>query len=1163
MNSIGEIVKKYSWLIVCCLLLIQQGIAGSALEDGFINPPPSSRAWCFWWWTWNSMAQISKESVTEDLEAMREQGLAGVTLFTIGYGKPASKTYLSEEWLDLLRHTVSECRRLEIGFSIHASDGWANTGGPWIAPENAMKKVVGSTVEAQGAVRLSDLPMPENIVAEFYRDISILAFQTRPIRVGETLDLNELLKGNALVELPPGTWTVVRVGYTLTGKQNHPASRAGTGWECDKLSKDGVEAHFLGIRPIVEILKESQALGGDVLLFVDSYEAGFQNWTESLPDEFMRRCGYRIEPWLPVLAGQVVENAEQSKAFLADFNRVLETMRKENWMGHLRTLCSNEGIRLQAQSDSEQADIPMGEFWAVSSADRKYLPEGAEIHYEDDPLRIFWPPTVRKAVAESRLNGSGIVAAETLTSRSPCWERTPYQMKPAIDWAFCRGINRITHHLYVHQIDTQHKPGWINHGTVVNRNVTWWEYSSAWFDYLARSQFLLQQGSAVEDVCVIDGRWPQTAVGSDIPTGFSGQVMPVKLLDRIEADSGMWILPDGTRCPLLVVAEGASISPERLARLNRLLDSGGALLLKSWPACPTGRQVDADLFTQVLLDIQTKSVLTGMSIEDAFSRISLKKDLLATASDQIDFIHRRTVDGSDIYFLVNKTGESVTTECSLRTSGAVVERWDSRDGRIESVVTESREGRTVMNLNLSPYESCFIVVRPVRSENISGIYLPASSAVLQTVSGPWNVHFYDAFGQPVAEKVWSEPRFWHEEDELKYFSGKAEYETRFEFAANAKGEIWLELGDVADMAEVEVNGKSAGIIWAQPYRVNVSGMLKPGMNSLKISVINSWANRVIGDAGLPVVEQTTQILGSKVYPIYEKLSIEPAGIRGPIHLVRPMSVSLSSGLQTGTVAYENGRLPYRFYVPEEAAGSKRLPLVLCLHGAGGRGRDNKGGGSHAMAVLSRPDVQRSHPAFLLMPQCPESSQWVNTPWAEGSYCLDNIPASAEMTAVYQLLQDVIQRYPIDTQRIYITGQSMGGFGTWDMIMRWPELFAAAVPVCGGGDPSLAGSIKDIPILAFHGAKDPVVPADATRAMVKALQEIGGNVTYVEYPEEEHGAWIPAWRDPATVEWLFKQKKGEGDQMKRTEKSMVKNVGRVVAAGVLASNIVCAAAVQDF
>ncbi|MBN1863600.1 MAG: prolyl oligopeptidase family serine peptidase [Victivallales bacterium] len=217
---------------------------------------------------------------------------------------------------------------------------------------------------------------------------------------------------------------------------------------------------------------------------------------------------------------------------------------------------------------------------------------------------------------------------------------------------------------------------------------------------------------------------------------------------------------------------------------------------------------------------------------------------------------------------------------------------------------------------------------------------------------------------------------------------------------------------------------------------------------------------------------------------------------------------------------DGGTLLYRILKPAGYDSKIKYPLVLCLHGAGGRGDDNQSRGTEAFRALNK--VQAKYPAFLLTPQCPKDKQWVNTPWAKGSYSLNKVPISDELAMVVQIMDSVEKEFSIDPARIYVTGQSMGGFGTWDIIMRYPKKFAAAIPICGGGDPSQAKNIAHLPIWTYHGDKDNAVPIAGTREMVEALKKADGNIKYSEYKDGGHNIWVRAWKEEDLTQWLFNQ-----------------------------------------
>lgn len=216
-------------------------------------------------------------------------------------------------------------------------------------------------------------------------------------------------------------------------------------------------------------------------------------------------------------------------------------------------------------------------------------------------------------------------------------------------------------------------------------------------------------------------------------------------------------------------------------------------------------------------------------------------------------------------------------------------------------------------------------------------------------------------------------------------------------------------------------------------------------------------------------------------------------------------------------------LRYRLLEPENYDPSTKYPLVLFLHGAGERGEDNRRQLIHGAGDLVRPGMRKQHPAFVVAPQCPEGQKWVDVPWDGKSHSLPEQESDA-MSLILQLLGELPKEFSIDQNRVYVTGLSMGGFGTWDLLARKPELVAAAIPICGGGDPKYVDRYKDVPIWVFHGGSDEAVDVKRSREMVAALEAAGGRPIYTEYPEVGHNSWAATYANRAVWDWLFAQHK---------------------------------------
>jgi len=216
-------------------------------------------------------------------------------------------------------------------------------------------------------------------------------------------------------------------------------------------------------------------------------------------------------------------------------------------------------------------------------------------------------------------------------------------------------------------------------------------------------------------------------------------------------------------------------------------------------------------------------------------------------------------------------------------------------------------------------------------------------------------------------------------------------------------------------------------------------------------------------------------------------------------------------------------LNYRLYLPKNIPADKKLPLVLFLHGAGERGTNNVSQLKHGVMSIIRYGSDSNNPAILLVPQCPDNQQWVNVPWGAKSHTMPPEP-SLPMRLALALLREKMASLPVDPARVYVTGVSMGGYGTWDAVQREPSLFAAAMPVCGGGDTACAPALKGIPIWTFHGDKDGAVPVERSRDMFQALTACGGKVQYREYPGAGHDVWTRTYSDPSVLAWLFAQRR---------------------------------------
>lgn len=267
---------------------------------------------------------------------------------------------------------------------------------------------------------------------------------------------------------------------------------------------------------------------------------------------------------------------------------------------------------------------------------------------------------------------------------------------------------------------------------------------------------------------------------------------------------------------------------------------------------------------------------------------------------------------------------------------------------------------------------------------------------------------------------------------------------------------------------------------------------------------------------MPWLALTITILGLAPMPADKPMPSDETVSRFEAH-----EITTGSGSQRHVLAY-------RLLKPEHIEPGKQYPVVLFLHGAGERGTDNRVQLLYFPELMASDAYRARYPCFLVAPQCPPDEKWVDVDWSDK----ESTPSTGlneQSRAAIAILDELEQKYPIDRRREYLTGLSMGGYGTWALAEAFPDRFAAVVPICGGGDERQAARLKNVPIWAVHGAEDKAVPVERSRKMIQAIRDAGGRPRYTEYPGVAHNSWTPAYTDPeGVVPWMFHQaKRGKG------------------------------------
>jgi hypothetical protein len=890
---------------------------------------------------------LSKEGITKDLESMKRAGIGYVIFLEVNVGIPRGPlNFMSDQWLDTFKYLVNESERLGISITLGIGPGWTGSGGPWVKGEQSMQHLVASSVNVVGKGRqVIQLPKPEpkhpyfgsadfspemmKNWKDFYKDVAVLAFpspkdkqlipdseekalyyrapyssapgvkQYLPtigaynqstdasavVDKSKVIDLSSLLKADGSIEwnVPEGAWTIMRFGSRNNGAVTRPAPYPGIGMECDKFDSLAVKDHFKHFTDkLFQILgsKLNVSNGGLKMLHMDSWEMGAQNWTSLFRQEFKKRRGYDPLPFYPVYSGIIVQSREVSERFLWDLRLTSQELILENHANYVKQYSHRHGLGLSIEpydmnptSDLELgavADMPMCEFWSNGY--------GFETSF-----------SAVEGTSDAHLIGQPVVPSESFTAANDLWRQYPGSMKDQTDWAFATGINRLMFHTFQHQcLNDSLRPGMTMgiYGVHWDRNQTWWPMAMGYHKYVARCQYMLQQGRTVADILYLapEGaphvfRAPKSAFEGELPNlpdrrcyNFDG--CPPSLLYSAKVINGSIVFPGGASYRVLVLPDNKTITPRLLQKIYQLIVSGATVIgncpqkspsLTAYPSCDNKvKQIaqriwgNSETFTSRRIG---KGIILscGQELDNLYQPYQKTMSILSSMNVAPDFIsdtknirytHRTSQDG-EIYFVSNRTNKEVVTNCSFRVSHRVPALWNPMDGTVTELANYTfTKGGTTIPLKFEGNESYFIVFKKqTKSARPSSKLNYETYTLVDTLSAPWNVSFDPKWGGPQST-TFTQLEDWSKNSNpgIKYYSGIVVYEQNFDMRHIEKAKkYYLNINKVQVMAHIWLNDKDMGILWTNPYRLEITSALKEGNNKLRIEVANLWPNRLIGD----------------------------------------------------------------------------------------------------------------------------------------------------------------------------------------------------------------------------------------------------------------------------------------------------------------------------
>jgi len=742
------------------------------------------------------------------------------------------------------------------------------------------------------------------VVDDYYALDADAGPDVKGVAPGDVVDLTGKLWSDGRLDWTPpaGRWKILRLGASLTGTTNHPATAEATGLEVDKYDGSAVRRYLEHYLDMYEGATGPDLFGkrGLRAIVTDSIEVGASNWTPEMVSQFQRLRGYDPTPWLPALTGVIVGSRSESDRFLFDFRRTLADLIASEHYGTVAKVAHERGLIVYGEALEggrpslgddiamrSHADIPMAALWT-------WRPETGPnlVSYAD----------MKGAASVAHLYGQGLVAAESMTSGMSPWAHAPKDLRRVIDLEFANGINRPVIHTSVHQPVDDKQPGLslMIFGQFFTRHETWAEMARPWIDYLSRNSLMLQQGRDFSDVAYFYGEeGPLTGLYlhervADAPTRYGFDFVNTDALeDLITVEGGDLVAKSGARYRVLYLGGSSRrMSLPVLRRIAALAEAGATIVGRAPEGSPALGDDASEYFSLVrrlwgsgpTTTVGKGRVIGGEDVEGALAAMGVSPDFRTDAprDSEIMFLHRRLEDG-DAYFLDNRKARTESVEARFRVSGKEPEIWRADTGKTEAVSYRIEAGQTVVPLEIGPEDSFFVVFRKPATESSRTVTKPSWKAA-GTLGNPWTVAFQPGRGAPASPITLHGPQSLAASDDkgVKYFSGISTWTSSFDAPAEWKAgaPLRLDLGEVGDVAEVSVNGTKVGIVWKAPWTLDIGAAAKSGRNTIEVRVANLWVNRLIGDKqpGATKVAFVT-------IPTYKPdAPLRPSGLIGPVTL---------------------------------------------------------------------------------------------------------------------------------------------------------------------------------------------------------------------------------------------------------------------------------------
>jgi hypothetical protein len=879
---------------------------------------------------------VDAPNLRRELTQFKTAGMGGVEITPI-YGAIGYEAqyvdFLTPRWLQLLGTTTHTADSLGLGVDMNLGTGWPY-GGPQITPAAAAGKLVVQTYKVAAGQRLAEKVTIQDPKQQRYPAplVALTAYGPK----GERLDLRDKLSADGTLNWQPkgGNWELYAAFAGHTGQMVKRAAPGGAGLVLDHLSSDALKIY---------LQRFDQAFGGRAtgvrMFFNDSYEVYEANFTPRLLDEFQRRRGYDVRPYLRELVSQAT--TDEAARLRDDYRETMAELVQENFVTPWTNWTHSQKARSRNQSHGfpgnlldlyATVDVPECETFGIT---RFPIPD--EPYYSDSAAYKNLPPDevmLKFASSAGNMLGKPLVSSETFTWLGEHFKTPLANCKPEVEQLFVAGVNHVFYHGTTYSPAAAGWPGWLFYASTefVPAN-SWWPHLPGLNEYITRCQSVLQTGRAESDVLLY---WPAYDVRHRAPAknlemlvsihsidewlqptafyqdarqlmkrGYAVDFVSDNLLKQTKlADGQLQVSPQGASYRTLVVPRTDFMPVETFENIVQLARQGATVVLQSLPKdvpgyhdLATRRQrlltLAAELkFAPAGAGVQAATVgkgrvLLAADVQQALDNAKGTRETLADLG--LKFIRRAVADGR-YYYLVNHTAKPIDDWVTLSTAASSVLLLDPQTGRSGLAASQLQGNTTKVRLQLPPGEAVILKTSTSAAPPATAWAYLTPNGAPQTVAGPWKLTFTS--GGPTLPKPQqlSKLTSWPElpDASAARFSGRAEYTTTFTLPAKPAADYLLRLGDVRESARVWVNGHDLGILWSVPYERRIGEYLKKGRNELKVEVANLMANRII-DLDQRKVEWRKYHEINFVNLKYEPFNAagwawQPSGLLGPVTL---------------------------------------------------------------------------------------------------------------------------------------------------------------------------------------------------------------------------------------------------------------------------------------